>query len=440
MTTMPTAPGVPQLRGAARWRLLADASAALERTLDYKATLDNVVRLVVPAVADLCSVLLLDESGSPTYGSGAARDERMEGVLQQMDNYMHACIAEDHPVGMTLASRQLGVYDVDSSTLDRFAVSAEHRQLLGVLKPSTVVIVPLTDRDDLLGVLVLAMVQQSERRFAPQDIALTREVGRRAALAVVHARMYDAAQQAIRTRDQLMATLSHDLKSPIGTALMALDFALDIMPDDHVHGSARTTLAAGRRAADRMLRLVHDLLDVTTIEAGRFRVAPAAEPVESIVTEAIDAQKLTAQAARVQLEACLAHDLPSVLVDRDRIGQVFSNLIGNALKFTPAGGRVRIGATPTGDSVQFTVADTGHGISSEDLGKVFDRFWRANSAGRSGSGLGLAISRGIVSAHGGDLTVKSQLGVGSEFSFTVPAAPSPTAGPRQSTGGTHHAR
>lgn len=440
MTTMPTVPGVPPLRGAARWRLLADASAALERTLDYKRTLDNVVRLVVPAVADLCSVLLLDESGSPIFGSGAARDARMERVLREMGNYMHACIAEDHPVGMTLASRRLGVYDVDSSTLDRFAVSAEHRQLLGALQPSTVVIVPLTDRDDLLGVLVLAMVQESARRFAPQDIALAREVGRRSALAVVHARMYDAAQQAIRSRDQLMATLSHDLKNPIGTARMALDFALEILPDDHLHGSVRTTLAAGRRAADRMLRLVHDLLDVTAIEAGRFRVAPVPEQVESIVTDAIDAQKLTAEAARVHLEACLTHDLPPVLVDRDRIGQVFSNLIGNALKFTPAGGHVRIRAMPTGESVRFTVADTGNGISSEDLGKVFDRFWRANNAGRSGSGLGLAISRGIVSAHGGDMTVKSQLGQGSEFSFTVPAAPSRIAASRQSTGGIHHVR
>ncbi|HKN66679.1 MAG TPA: HAMP domain-containing sensor histidine kinase, partial [Gemmatimonadaceae bacterium] len=371
--------------------------------------------------------LLVDERGHPTYGSGAALDERTERVLHEMARYMHACTAADHPVGVTLASRQLGVYELDCSTLDRFAVSVEHRELLGALKPTAVVIVPLTDRDDLLGALVFAMVRQSGRRFAPQDIALVHEVGRRAALAIVHARMYDAAQQAIRTRDQLMATLSHDLKNPIGTARMAFDFALDIIPNDQSHGSVLATLAAGRRAADRMLRLVHDLLDATAIEAGRFVVVRAPERVEALVTEAVDAQKLTAQAARVRLEECLARDLPPVLVDRDRIGQVFSNLIGNALKFTPAGGRVRVGAASDGDGVRFTVSDTGQGIPSKDLGKIFDRFWRANSADRTGSGLGLAISRGIVSAHGGEITVKSEPGLGSEFSFTVPAAPAPPA-------------
>jgi signal transduction histidine kinase len=420
-------PSWPTLRGERRWQLLAEASAAFETSLDYEATLDNVVRLVVPALADLCSVLVLDERGAPTYGSGAALDDEAERLLRQMGEYLRACSMAGHPVGNSLMSRELGFYELDGSTLREFAVSEQHSAILRALNPTGVIIVPLTERDQLLGVLIVAMIRRTGRKFAPQDVALAHQVGRRAALAITHARMYGSAQQAIRTRDQVVATLSHDLKNPIGTVRMAIDFALEEMLDDPAQKAVRTTLLAGRRAVDRMLRLVHDLLDVAAIEAGRFVIAPAPTDVDALVTEAIDGLQLVAHGRGVSLDRDVPRGLPRVLVDRDRIAQAFSNLIGNAVKFTPPGGHVWVKARRRGENVQFSVVDTGPGISADDLPHVFDRFWRADRGSRNGTGLGLAIAHGIVGAHGGELSATSKVGEGSEFSFTVPIAGPKTA-------------
>ena len=130
-----------------------------------------------------------------------------------------------------------------------------------------------------------------------------------------------------------------------------------------------------------------------------------------------------AQAGQVHLGLEVPGALPPVLADRDRLLQVFSNLLGNALKFTPAGGEIRVGARVEDEQVLFYVRDTGPGIPTELLAHIFDRFWQANRTDRRGAGLGLSIARGIVEAHGGRLQVESEPGRGSTFSFTVPAVP-----------------
>jgi signal transduction histidine kinase len=137
---------------------------------------------------------------------------------------------------------------------------------------------------------------------------------------------------------------------------------------------------------------------------------------------AVEAQKLLASSASVELRIDVAPDLPEVWADRDRLVQVFENLIGNAVKLTKAGGSVTVGAAPRDGEVLFWVADTGVGIAAENLPHVFDRFWQAQKSGRRGAGLGLAIVKGIVEAHGGRIWVESTLGRGSTFFFTVPAS------------------
>ncbi len=412
----------PPLRSAGRWRVLIEAGAVLDGSLDYEATLRNVVRLVVPAIADFCTVLLLDERGAPSHGASAADDPGREQLLRCLAEHAHACTRPGHPVARSLESREAGVHVVTGAALRRFATSDEHLAILRAINPSRVLVVPLTERERVLGALILGTAVGSGRRLGVQDLALGRELGRRASLAIAHAQMYAAAQAAIRTRDQLVATLSHDLKSPIGTARMAIDIALEILPDDEAHHAARAPLAAGRRAADRMLRLVHDLLDVAAIEAGRIVVAPTAEDVEALVADAVDGHLLAARAKGIELDRDVARGLPPAHVDRERILQVFSNLIGNAVKFTPAGGRIRVSASRCGAGLRFAVADTGPGIAAAELPHVFDRFWRADRGARSGTGLGLAIARGIIAAHGETMEVRSQPGAGSEFAFTMRAA------------------
>ncbi len=177
------------------------------------------------------------------------------------------------------------------------------------------------------------------------------------------------------------------------------------------------------RAARRANRLLEDLMDVTRIESGGLSINVAPVDVAGLIADAAEAMAGLAEENVVELRTDAARPLPPVLADRDRILQVFANLAGNAVKFTPAGGTVTLGAACADGAVRFSVADTGPGMSAEQVERAFDRFWQAGRADRRGVGLGLSIARGIVEAHGGMLSVTSAPNDGAIFHFTLPAAP-----------------
>lgn len=229
------------------------------------------------------------------------------------------------------------------------------------------------------------------------------------------------AEAATRARDEVLATVSHDLKNPVGTIYTSATLLLDMpLPPEAQHRQIDII----RRTAERMDRLIMDLLDVSSMEAGRFSVEPRPESLRSLVTEARDLFTPMATSKQVELESEMPDEDVTVHADRGRILQVMSNLIGNALKFTPEGGRITVAATREGGEIRFTVADTGTGIAQEHLPRIFDRFWHAGEAG--GSGLGLAIAQGIVQAHNGRIWVESGPG-GTAFHFTLPPGNSPEA-------------
>jgi two-component system, sensor histidine kinase and response regulator len=232
------------------------------------------------------------------------------------------------------------------------------------------------------------------------------------------------AEAATQARDDVLATVSHDLKNPLGTIFTSSTLLLEVelAPDAH-----RRQLEIIRRTAERMDHLILDLLDASRMEAGRFSIELQPESAEALVMEAKEQLQSMAQAKQITLH----YDLPerdlTVNADRHRILQVFSNLIGNALKFTDAGGRVTVSATEADDMVAFEVSDTGIGIPEADLPRIFDRFWHSGEGG--GSGLGLAIAKGIIEAHGGTIHALSD-SQGSTFRFMLPllSAQEPAAG------------
>ncbi|RPI49638.1 MAG: sensor histidine kinase, partial [Acidobacteria bacterium] len=175
-------------------------------------------------------------------------------------------------------------------------------------------------------------------------------------------------------------------------------------------------------AATRMNHLIEDLLDVARVEAGRLTIERSRLPAGQVASDAFAIQRVRASSAGLELRLDLPEELPEVWADRDRLLQVFDNLIGNAIKFTAAGGFITIGAASRDDHVLFWVGDMGPGIAVEDQPHLFDRFWQARSARRGGAGLGLSIVRGIVEAHGGSVWVESAPGQGSTFVFTIPVA------------------
>ncbi|MBX3189699.1 MAG: MASE1 domain-containing protein [Labilithrix sp.] len=225
-------------------------------------------------------------------------------------------------------------------------------------------------------------------------------------------------QRAIRARQELLAIVSHDLRNPLGAIKLSADVLRTRLPDvASVHVERHCALVG--RSLDRMTRLLGDLLDAAAITSGRISVAPHVERVQPIVHEAVDDLLAQATAKKVQIRVVAVEDF-EWSCDRARVVQVLANLIGNAIKFTGPGGTVTIKADHDETDARFSVTDEGIGIERAALRHVFDRYWHGAGAG-AGTGLGLAIAKAIVEGHGGKICVRSTVGTGSTFSFTLPA-------------------
>ena len=231
-----------------------------------------------------------------------------------------------------------------------------------------------------------------------------------------------ALQRAVAARDDLLRVVAHDLRNPLSTIILQASSMERIGPEpERRNPQARDIIV---RAAARMNRLIQDLLDVALVEAGQFKVEPTRLSAEKLARDALETQASLAAEANLEVELDVADDVGQISADRNRLLQVFENLIGNAIRYTKAGGRITLGARSDDGNVEFSVSDTGVGIPPDGLPHVFDRFWQATMQDRrSGAGLGLSITKGIVEAHGGRIWVESQVGRGTTFTFTIPKAP-----------------
>ena len=399
-------------------RFLARASALLDSSLEIRSTLASLARLCVPALADYCLIDVVDDDGSIRRVAVAHADPSREELLER-DAY-HAPDADPahHPVVRAIRNREpVMVPDFDSHALRAISHDAEHARRLRRLKLCSYMIVPLVAHDRVLGAITLGSAE-SRRRFRPVDLVLAEDLSQRAALSLENARLYERAQQAVGTRDEVLGVVSHDLRNPLNTILMATVLLSDLA-NERRSGTVQW-LDVIRRAAEQMSRMIGDLLDVSSIEAGRFSIDPAAHPAAALMEEARTMLQPLAAAEKIALECSAADGTPPVWVDSDQVLRVLSNLVGNAIKFTPAGGSITVRAEPLDDEVCFSVTDTGPGIPAEHVGHVFDRYWQARRGDRRGAGLGLAIAQGIVTAHGGRIWVESPPGSGATFRFTVP--------------------
>jgi signal transduction histidine kinase len=274
-------------------------------------------------------------------------------------------------------------------------------------------VTPLVARGQAIGA-VTHVFGRAEAGASSEARALGEEVASRAALAIDNLRLFEQAQRAIRGRDELLAIVSHDLRNPIN--VLALAVATLEQPDVALRGQ---TLPRMKRALQRMEHLIADLLDVARVDAGTLRVELSPLPLAPVLDEVHEQWRpLCAEKGVTLGKDYAAETLGVVQLDRERVMQVLSNLIGNAVKFTPPGGRVRIGAEPDGAWVKVSVSDTGPGIAPENLPHIFDRFWQKERRA-GGLGLGLPIAEGIVHAHGGSIHVDSTPGAGTTFWFTL---------------------
>ncbi len=226
-----------------------------------------------------------------------------------------------------------------------------------------------------------------------------------------------------RLKSDMVSTVSHELKTPLTSVQMAVHLLLEEVVGPLTPKQIELLLAA-RQDSDRILAMINDLLDLTRIEQGRVKLDLQPIPAAELVAGAAARMQNRAEDASITLETEGDGESLVVMVDRDRIEHVFDNLIVNAIQHTPRGGSIRIGLEPMGDTVRFHVQDTGKGIAEEHLPRIFEKFYRIpGNAQAGGAGLGLAIVREILTAHGGEIDVKSKPGKGTTFSFTLPACP-----------------
>lgn len=410
-------------------RFLAQATAEMSASLDVMTVAQRIVEASVRMLADACVLQVVGDDGSRLIVHAA--DERSRSVLltlveefSEQDALLIPALpqADAHTTTHVDAhANAAGVALIESIDDDwrlRNIPNLAARQLwqdLGIVARASM---PMTAGDRVLGTLVLLDLGTSADRFAASTRFVVDEFVRSATLAIDNARLYATARRATRVRDEVLGLVSHDLRNPIGAIAMCARILREAPPADAAQRDRM--VSAISESAVWMQRLIRDLLDVTSIEAGHLAIERQPSVISTIVSGSTGLVMAELANGSLELRTEVEPDLPLINVDSDRIIQVLANLLGNAIKFTEAPGTITLRVQRAAEGVMFSVADTGVGITQAAQDQIFDRFWQERPAQQGGYGLGLAIAQGIVREHGGRLWVESTVGQGSVFSFIIP--------------------
>ena len=415
-------------------QFLAEAGAVLAASLDYEQTLATVAQLVVRDLADWCMVEVMEEHGHFRRLKVASADPAKAALCRQLEEVP---VDRDRPY-LTRSVRDtkqpLLISHVSSAQIESAAQNPEHLQTLRSVGPTSLMALPLLMHRQFLGAITFISSRPS-RTYGPRDLLLAEALASRAAMAIENARLYRASVHATELRDQVLGVVAHDLRNPLGAILLQAAMLKRRGPEPERR--SRKPSETIERAATRMNRLIQDLLDVARMESGQLTIKPGRLSARELIVEAVDMQRTLASASSLELRVDDECEVSEVWGDRDRLIQVFENLIGNAIKFTKAGGCITVGAASRDHEIIFRVADTGSGIEPENLSRVFDRFWQATRADRQGAGLGLPITKGIVQAHGGRIWVESTPNRGTTFFFTIPEPTPEQRRPSEPSGSPH---
>jgi PAS domain S-box-containing protein len=397
-------------------KFLARANELLTSSLDYRETLKNLTFLAVPRIADWCAVDMVDPTGEKASERLAVAHVDPEKV-KLAEEFTRRFPPDPETSGLRRVMRtgasELVPY-IPEELLIASAKNPEHLQILRDLGIMSVMIVPLRSRGEVIGAITFVA---SDRRFTQQDLTHAEELAHRASIAIENARLYSAAQTANRAKDEFLATLSHELRTPM-TAVLGWSRMLQLGLSD---ADAKTAIDAIEQGASAQAQLIEDVLDVSRIMSGKLTFQPRPTDLRTVAQAALTTVHPAAVAKGIEVLTSLPPALPPIAGDEGRLQQIVWNLLANAIKFTPRGGSVTMRLVHTGSVVQLTVTDTGEGIEREFLPYVFEPFRQADSSStrpHGGIGLGLAIVRSLVELHGGHIRATS-LGKGRGASFTL---------------------
>ncbi len=393
-------------------RFLAETGEALASTLDLEETLEQVARLWIPKLADAAVVEIIHH-GQRRSVLAAKGPKGSPQAIHLFDAKVTAEAALVPIDGFDARSGRASSLSVESALA---ALPDAIRQRIAPLKPRLAMAVSVARRDESFGHALL--FRAGANAMTANDISLLEDLARRAAMALDSAKLHDEMLRAVRARDETVSVVSHDLRNPVAAVKMLSTALLTGGSQRALPPDVTEQLSVILDAAQQMDALIQDLLDFSRAEAGRFTVDARSVACAPLLRDALRMLAPIAEGKDVRLITDWTESLPDVYADPERIAQVLSNVVGNAISFTPAGGQVLVTAKAEGDLVLVSVHDDGPGVPSEHLELVFDRFWQSNRRNR-GAGLGLPIAKAIIAAHGGSIWAEWNAHSGATFRFTL---------------------
>ncbi len=402
-------------------RFLVATSTDLAQSLDFDAAAQMVADLPVPRLADACIIDIVIPGETLRRVISTRQRPELTPALRAIAKHPVTWDSPSPIVDAIRRKRRELVPVIDADWLEGNE-DPDMIPLWRSLGAHSLVTLPLASGDEAFGALTLIAVDPA-RAYSAEVMTLADKFAAAAATTLENARLYGLAQRATRARDEVLGVVSHDLRNPISAIAMCARVLQENPPNDPVE--RRELLGTIRESTEWVNRLIQDLLDVANIERGRLSLELRPQDPAQIALQARHMFEIEASQSGITLDIDVPTNLPLVTADGARIVQVLSNLLRNAIKFTPNGGRIVIAVKPGDSGVVFSVRDSGAGIPVANQGRVFDRYWQSSDGSRArGTGLGLSIAKGIVEAHGGGIWLQSSPGQGSTFSFSVPEHPS----------------
>ena len=392
-----------------RLRFLADASKVLAGSLEYQQTFQNLANLVVPRLADLCIVFSADGKGDLRQLAIAHASVSDDPPLRKLVEGFPSSPAAQRGAAHVVKTGETICCDTANGALQKVFELEEDRKLILSFATTSLVAVPLKTHHRVLGALV--MVNTGGRLCGTEELVLVEELAHRAALALDNAGLYNAAQEARAeaeranlAKDSFLAMLSHELRTPLTPVLTSV---LALEQEQNLSAETCASLQMIHRNVELEARLIDDLLDLTRISKGKLQLSLEEVDAHLLLRSALEICRADIDHKHLSLETDFAAEKVCLQADPARLQQIFWNLIKNAVKFTPEGGRLGIRTANADGELRVEVSDSGMGIDAEVLPKIFNAFEQGTRTRLGGLGLGLAISKALVETHGGKLGGKS---------------------------------
>jgi PAS domain S-box-containing protein len=404
-----------------RQQLLNEVSEKLASSLDHQLTLQEIAQLIVPAMADYCRIAVLDEQQQiRDIVANHIEPEKIALVRELYEQYKDR-VSSTYGLQKLLHTGQPELITVVTPEIVAPFIQENPVALpiIHALGLTSYMGIPLIARDKVIGAITFSSTQP-QRRYTHEDLAFAQELARRIALTLDNARLYAEAQRAITLRDDFISIASHELRTPVTSLKLYVQVLQKQLSSRRGDESLARSFAKMDAQLNKLTLLIEDLLNVSRIEHGKLEFHEDWFDLNGVVKDTVEQIQSTTSKHHMRIEGRVNQ---LVWGDKDRIGQVLTNLLTNAVKFSPLADTIIVRLTTAQDAVVVSVQDFGIGIEKEHLNHIFDRFHRVSDPEEKtypGLGIGLYVAREIIQRHSGTLTVESEKGKGSLFSFTLP--------------------